>query len=581
MRIERLAPFRRLVIDARMDELEVMRSLPIRRWDKVADRWLVPMVEQNLAILRGRGVDVDSWVEQARIQIPAHLDSSFELKTDPRQHQHNALLAAKDQPYFGLFMDPGTGKSKILIDDAVASHNRSEIDGVLLLCPNSIKGNWVDELSKHHGTKWTALEWEPGRDKRLDAFIELGPAAGLRWFIVGLESMSSASGLRAVEKWLNSGRRAFLVDESSRIKTHDVQRTKNIIELSKASPRRRIATGTPATQGPHNLWSQFEALHPGILDLEYYPYRGFFCRMGGYKMKAIVGEKNKDVLLDLISPYVFQARKADCLNLPPKTHIRRVVEPTKEQARLYNDLLATGSLETSQGMLTFDTALVRDLRLHQLTGGFVATQRTIQTLAEMLRSATDPGALTEALSAAPQRSWYEAEPIPGPNPKIEELKAILDEFPADAKFVIWSRYRAEIEAIANALEPYGKAVQFHGGVAREDRDFARRSFQEDPEVRFFVGQIQTGGIGITLTAASVEVFFSNDWSAENRIQAEDRIHRIGQEGESCLYIDLLLRGPYMDRRVINAVQAGMDYHVALQAELAGRIEKNYLTEGSD
>lgn len=598
MKVERVTDHRRLVIDAPYEELSIMRSFPMRKWDRDIDRWIIPAVRANLAILHLHGIE--NPVQER--EIPTVPDSSFLFKTMPMDHQMGALLKMRDQCAFALFMDPGTGKTKIFIDDSVASHRRQEITGVLLICPNSITSNWIDELAKHSGGDYLAMEHDPSKLKKIQAFIATKTSA-LKWLIMGVESLSSATGVKVAEAFIAAHVTELAVDESSRIKTFTATRTKSIIRLASMCPKRRIGTGTPATQGPQNIWSQFEALDPAIFDLDYYPFRALFCVMGGYKAKKIVAAKNEDILLDLMADHVFQARKKDCLNLPEKVYQRRFVEPSEEQARLYNGLLATGSLDTPNGVMDFDTALVRDLRLHQLTGGFVATQNTVQTLAQMIHDASaqvitpaasfagsgkgeDVGdAILALLDEVPGKTWYSSEPIDGPNPKIEELKAIIEERDENAKVVIWCRYRAEVEAIARALEGYGKAVQFHGGIDKDGRTVARQSFQDDPTVRFFIGQINTGGIGITLTAASVMVYFSNDWSAENRIQSEDRIHRIGQGAECCEYIDILLNTRWMDLRVANAVQRGVDYHTAMMDELAQRLhaesgqgQKNYLTD---
>jgi SNF2 family DNA or RNA helicase len=255
----------------------------------------------------------------------------------------------------------------------------------------------------------------------------------------------------------------------------------------------------------------------------------------------------------MVAPYTYQVTKAECLDLPDKVYQRREYELSPEWLKLYGEIATEAQIP-----------LVRDLRLHQLLGGFVVVPEARQRLMDLVAS---PEALAAFLES--DEITYATQPAPGPNPHLEALLEALDEI--DGKVVIWCRYRAEIEIIAQALTG---AVQFHGGVSMEDRNAARRAFQTDTTVRYFIGQISTGGIGITLTAASVEIFYSGDWSAENRIQAEDRIHRIGQEGEHCLYIDLVARGNWIDKRILNTVQDGKDYHAEVMCDLG------HLTQGS-
>jgi SNF2 family DNA or RNA helicase len=570
----------RLEIRAGNEETVILAALPIRRWDRVTDRWWVP----NIPAIR-------SPLALAGAQLPPMptvnefngLDASFQLKTMPRPYQAVALHASRDKHAFGYLMDPGTGKSKVMIDDGVAAHTRCELDAVFLVCPNSIKSNWEDELSIHHALPYEAHAYDSGKKAKAEAFIK-ARSNNLKWLIMGIESLSSEGGRKVAEAFVKAHKRCGIYDdESSRIKNFDASRTDAMIKLSRLAARLRIATGTPMTKGPQNAWSQMEFLDPTIFDLDYYPFRSFFCQMAvipvgprlseeaiaaGAKQRTtqkIVGPKPESaaLLFDMMAPFVFLARKEDVLpELPEKQHQVRKVKPSPEQTKMYHDLLADAELEGSR----YSLALVRDLRLHQLTGGFYVTEEARIKLMAL----ADLGMAEEMLAQAAEKLLYQCHPIPGANPKIEELMAIIDEMP-DKKLVIFSRFRAEIEAVVAALNARGdrKAVEYHGGVDDAARTVARRTFQEDPSVTDFVAQVSTGGIGITLTAASYEVYLSNDWSAENRIQAEDRIHRIGQKDGAC-YIDIVLDGHFVDKRVLDSVRAGIDYHQFVMTELSER-----------
>lgn len=570
----------RLEIEARDDETKFLGSLPIRRWDRHTDRWWVPNITAIRKALEENGARLPPLPPRPEFK---GLDASFQFKTTPRPYQALALWQSQHSPAFGYLMDPGTGKSKVMIDDSVGAFTRQEMDANLLVCPNSIKSNWEDELAIHHALPYEFHVYDSAKKARAMAFIK-AKSRHMKWLIMGVESFSSKGGAEVAEAFLKAHRRPGLYDdESSRIKNFDASRTTTLIKLSKLAIRKRIASGTPMTKGPHNAWAQFEFLDPRIFDLDYYPFRAFFCQMVGLEVgphlseedflagkrrrvvQTIVGPKpeNEPLLFDIMAPYVFLARKEEVLpELPEKQYQVRKVKPSAEQEKMYHDLLADAELEGSR----YSTALVRDLRLHQLTGGFYVTEEAQKKLAALL----DLDLAEEMLAQAAEKILFECHSIPGPNPKIEELMNIIDEMP-HKKLVIWSRFKAEIQLIVEALEKRGdrKVVQYHGDVDDAGRAIARRTFQEDPSVTDFVGQIATGGIGITLTAASYEVFFSNDWSAENRIQAEDRIHRIGQLDGAC-YIDLVLDGPFVDSKVRRAVMAGIDYHKACMNELAER-----------
>jgi SNF2 family DNA or RNA helicase len=475
---------------------------------------------------------------------------------------------------YGILGEPGTGKTLVATVDAVRHFEAGNLTGVIVVCPNSITSNWEDEIKLHSDVANDIYTYRSDRRNAADLWSETTGFNGLRWFLIAVESMSSRNGLDAARKFAARHRCMLIVDESTRVKTHDATRTKNVMFLARKCPYRRIATGTMLTKNLAGAWPQFEIMDPRIINMDFYPFRGYFCTMGGHHNRQVVASKNEEVFFDMASPWVSIVKKADCLNLPEKVYQKRLVAPTPEMLARYNDIMSGAVADPS-----FSVALVRDLRLHQLTGGFTYRIETSEGMAHLLAEleAIAAGRDFDGEAFTKMESRYVSEPLPGGNPKLEELLAISDEFPG--KIIVWCRYRAEVEAIAEALRKERGAasvVEFHGGVSLDDRAVARRSFQNDPTVEFFVGQINTGGVGITLTAASVEVFYSNDWSAENRIQAEDRIHRIGQVGESCTYIDLVIGGPntpaggYMDSRVLRAVQAGKDYHNYVQEELLAR-----------
>lgn len=549
----------KLVVRATPADVPLLQMLPIRKFNPRTGEWTFPNATRIRKFFERMGEPLPP---MPSIAPYTDLDASFRFKLPPRKYQEHAMGAGRDMAAFAYLMDPGTGKTPVLINEANAAILRRDVaPAVLLVCPNSIKSNWEDELAKHSSAPYVAHSYEASKKKHADQFRQL-KTRDTKWFIIGVEQLSAPSGVEMAEAFLQAHPNATMsIDESSRIRVPETKRTKTIIRIGQQAMRRRIATGTVVTKAPHHFWPQFEFLDPDILDLDFTYFRGFFCQTHPEYATRVIGGMNEDILLDMVSPYSFIARKEDVLTeLPPKVHQVRRVPPTQEQRNAYDALLADAEMEDSR----YTTALVRNLRLHQITGGFIVKEHARQRLADLLAS----GLGEEFLEKAAEKVLYECEPIPGRNAKIDELLEIVQEI--DGKFVIWARYIAEIKLIAEALRPFGKVVEFHGEVSQNERTDARRSFQEDPSVRFFVGNQATGGIGITLTAARAMVFFSNCWGAEDRIQAEDRIHRISQEHDSCLYIDLTLVGSLVDSRVYHSVMAGVDYHKEMMNELAIR-----------
>tara|TARA_R110000803_G_scaffold106572_1_gene174662 strand:- start:819 stop:1361 length:543 start_codon:yes stop_codon:yes gene_type:complete len=126
------------------------------------------------------------------------------------------------------------------------------------------------------------------------------------------------------------------------------------------------------------------------------------------------------------------------------------------------------------------------------------------------------------------------------NNRLDELLNVLDE--VEGKVIIWANYIYDIEHIVSAIKKkYGleSVVQYYGAISSDERQKTIDRFQDpDSDARFFVGNPQTGGYGITLTAANNVIYYSNGYDLEKRLQSEDRAHRIGQK-KSVTYVDLI------------------------------------------
>lgn len=549
-------------------ELGALRGIPCRQYHKATGAWVAPPTSRNVRYLADlpTGVLTDAAREfMARVaQGTEHpkgaLPPGFTFKTAPRPYQLEALLRMRCRPNYALLMDPGTGKSKVLIDDTAAQHLESRVNAHLLICPNGIKGNWLDELATHSPVPYEAHAYDADAKGAAVKWFK-GSKAPLKWLVMGIESFSQGSSYKVAEEFLGLHRAIMSIDESSRIKTHNATRTEVCLRLGPLAVSRHIASGTAIVRCLGEAWAQFEFLDPNILMRGYYAFRNHFCLMGGYKQKQVIGSQNEDEFVELISTHSFRASKAQ-LDLPPKTYQVRRVAMSAEQARLYKELDKQGLAVTADRMTTYTNALVKDLRLQQVTSGFIFTEPAL------------PGVLSggeDQMVALLEQG--RTERIPGPNPKLQELLACLEEEPD--RVIIWCRFRPEIDLIREALaKAYGpeSVVVYHGDVDEAGRRTARERFKDDPACRFFVGQIRTGGIGLTLVSAPSTYYFSNSWSAEDRIQSEDRNHRIGQT-KSVNYVDILFGPNIIDSRVHNAVREGMDYHV----DIMGSIDRHQRT----
>tara|TARA_B100000900_G_scaffold415807_1_gene447292 strand:+ start:2509 stop:3915 length:1407 start_codon:yes stop_codon:yes gene_type:complete len=435
----------------------------------------------------------------------------YNYKTKPYEHQRKALIAGADKNEFAYFMEMGTGKTKVTIDNLAYLYYKKKINLVVVIAPNSVYHNWANEIDIHCPCE-TAIyihkvnkNFEVKKDK-------------LNFFLINVEAFSHASGVKTLESIVNlySSSMCVVIDEATSIKNRQAKRTKNICKVSQKALYKRILTGSPITKSPLDLFSQCEFLKPGILG-----FTNFYAFRARYSvMKQIQIGANKNLLIPIyyqhlgelenkIKTFSFRVRKDECLDLPPKIYERRDIKLSDQQIKLYNSLKENCRAIIEDEMASYNNKLTEILKLQQVCNGFLKT---------------DDGETKEFTNA-----------------KLTELTNILDE--VDGKVIIWANFVHNIETIIKTLQDkFGtiSVVSIYGDVAVEARNSAVVNFQKNDKVRFFVGNPSTGGYGLNLTEASTVIYFSNSFNLEIRQQSEDRAHRIGQENK-VTYIDLIAK----------------------------------------
>ena len=447
----------------------------------------------------------------------------FMFKTRPFEHQRKAFYMSREKESFGLLMEQGTGKTKVIIDNAAYLYSKNKISALVVIAPNGVHRNWLDKEIPEHMPDWCPVKcvyYYSGMHKthkaKFDAVVSSEDC--LRVFSFNVEAFVSNAAVALMNKILLSNSSMLVVDESSRIKRPGAKRTKTITKFAKQSDYRRIMTGTPVTKGPEDVYSQFKFLDPNILGYDsFYSFKARYCIMGGYENKQIVSYQNVPELTKNIEGHSFRVLKKDCLDLPPKIYQRHYVEMSPKQKRLYDEMRKEFIAELEGETIDAPEAITRLLRLQQIVCG-----------------------------------WFPAEdgvvPIDEKNIRLQALLEILSDI--DSKVIIWARFKADLKAIERALGDL--AVAYHGEVSNDQRVIAVERFQNDPKIRYFIGQPQSGGIGLTLTAANYAIYYSNSFDLEIRLQSEDRCHRIGTKN-TVTYIDIECRKT-IDKKIITALR---------------------------
>lgn len=527
------------------------------------------------------------------------------MKTSPLQHQTQAIEQFGDTESSALFAEMGCGKTWIALAMAEALHKRGLIDSIVVLAPKGALHVWREECDKHMDPAtfdvltWTSQPTAAERRAREgfgDFFCILSVLA------CNTESFPKSKGASYVEAFLRKHRSLFIIDESCDIKNPKASRTKAIIKLAHLAPYRRILDGLPNPNSPLDFFAPCYFLDWRHLGHQsFYSFRGRYAKLenrttlrcsckhtvfehNGGKLKAgnpvgggvcflcacesfrgrryqdIIGYKNLDELQAKLKKFAFRITKAECLDLPPKVFQTRHVEMGEFQAALYRQVRDAGREELEAlGMPTADQVLVRITRLHQIVcGAFLDAEILADTLV---------------------------------GSRLEALVAVLRQI--SGKTVIWATYRENIAQIMASLEEEfgkGSAISYFGDTPQAERAGLIQAFQQGtvPAVeslgdvprgtlegpgeiltdgpRFLVGHPRTGGLGVTLTAASHVVYFSNTYNLRLRSQSEDRTHRKGSEiHESVTYIDLVTPGT-VDERILEVLKAKKNLSEAVMGE---------------
>ena len=458
----------------------------------------------------------------------------YKFKTTPYAHQREAFMSSAQKKVYALLMDMGTGKTKVCLDTIGHLFEKQEIDFSIIVAPKGVIANWLGEIETHlpERIEREVVLWKPALTKKFrETLKELStPSPGkMKFLLMNVESFSSKKGVGVAEYFIKNFKVFMAVDESTTIKNRQAKRTKSISKLGLGARYRRILTGSPVTRSPLDLYSQMNFLDEDILGFNsFYAFQGRFAviqrrTMGAHSFNHIVGFRRLDELTEALDKHSFRVRKEDCLDLPDKVYMRREVELTKEQKKAYEQMkhfalarLQSGELSTTKNVLT------QLMRLQQICCG----------------NLTDDAGVIHPL----------------PSNRIDALLDICDEI--QGKALIWATWSMDIRSIAEALRDrfsVQAVATLHGETPDSERQKVVESFQDrQSELRFIVGHPKTGGYGLTLTAATTVIYYSNSYDLELRIQSEDRAHRIGQTNK-VTYIDLI-SPKTVDEKIVRALR---------------------------
>jgi SNF2 family DNA or RNA helicase len=428
-------------------------------------------------------------------------------------HQTHALAKVLRLRVGALFMEMGTGKSRTAIE--LVARRAGKIDRVIWFCPVSLKETIAAELDRHLDAPSVCV---------FDDKTRCGKIPTAFWYIVGIESMSASRRVILSVNSLITAKSMVILDESQYIKTPFALRTKWISRLAETARYRLVMTGTPITQGIQDLYAQMYYLSPKILG-----YRSFYSFAANHleyddgNPPRIVRAHNTEWLAAKIQPYVYQVTKAECLDLPKKLHSERWFSLSDAQERASWEAKQIVIERLHNDEFRAQDIFVLFLWLQQIASGFWRCR----TRKEFLE--------------------YEF-----PNPRLALLEDVISQIHEDNKIIIWAKFHFDIQSISAALaRRYGESAVsvFYGLQDEKRRNAAVAKFRS--EATYFVATPSCGGHGLTLNDAYIAIFYNNSFKYAERLQAEDRCHRIGQT-MPVTYIDLYGRKS-IDERIAEAL----------------------------
>lgn len=462
-------------------------------------------------------------------------------KTQPRPYQMAALTKCNRATYFGYFMEPGLGKTKVAIDDVEILHHEKKLETVVVICPKSAIPVWLNELKEHgYWNCYNVIYWDTK-----PKIARTDNSAGVQWLIMNPEALTvgllterikgklkiignreDAPGFKyAVDTLIMGGISMLILDESTYYAKSSSLRTKQIMALRKYAEYRRILTGTPFADNLLDVYPQMR-----FLDDETIGYRSFktfksdHAIMGGYKGKQIQGYRNREQITEMINTFGFRCLTRDVEDLKEPIYQKRWITLSNKAISVYNDLVE----ETILRIDDIDYGEMQNifLKLQQVTGGFAYDN-----------------------DGNPQHISSE---------KLNEIKHLLNEIGSN-QVLIWCHFSNEVDMLIEELSTTHRVGSYRGGMNLNQRQFEIDSFNEG-KTDILVIQDDAGHMALTINAATYAIFYSHHPRAIVREQAERRNWRIGQK-ETVVYIDLLCEN-MRDHQVYEMVKNKIDVNSA-------------------
>jgi SNF2 family DNA or RNA helicase len=466
----------------------------------------------------------------------------FKYKTTPLPYQDTTFEETKDYKAWALFLEQGLGKTKVALDTAAYLALKGEINGLLVVAPNGVYRNWLKkEIPKHFPfSRYAAFSYDTKRaatKKHKQELNHLNKTTDFSILVMSYHAFLTPTGKKAAKDFMLAKKLMYVLDEATRIKTAPGRKkgktSKIILQSAEYCPYKRILTGTPIANSPLDIWTQIQFLDPTFWAKyrlnSYYIFKHYFGDIIkkksnlGHEFDFVKGYRNLEELNTILKTISTRLTKEEVLpDLPPKLYSTRYFNMNPEQKRVYEELVQSSLAEVKKNkFVTCELAIVLLLRLQQVICGYVPAEGL---------DGSDPSMVL----------------LGDTNPRLELLKEICEDTPHQG--IIWARFTKDIDLIMDMLGD--DAVRYDGAMDQDQRGIGLDKFMNG-EVKWFVSNPAVGGEGLTLTNANTVIYYNNSFKLSERLQSEDRAHRIGTKS-AVLYYDILCENT-VDEEILEAL----------------------------
>ena len=505
-----------------MELVELMRSLPIRFYHKDTKEWEVPIdkIEYIKSQIPHKTVKIMGNLNENNYDSN-YIPKGFSFKTTPFSHQIDGFKYGLCHNKWLLGDEQGLGKTKQVIDIAVAKklqHNYKHC--LIICCVNSLKWNWFNEVNTHSnelpyilGMRCKKGKWSvKGNKEKLEDLKRLH--LNRSYFIItNVESLRVPEISNEINKLCKENQiNIIAVDEIHKCNNHTSQQSRGLLNIN--ADINIAMTGTPLMNKPTDLYLPLKWL--GYENHSYYAFENHYCIKGGFGGYEVIGYKNLDELQEKLNKIMLRRLKSDVLDLPDKVFIDEYVEMSNKQQKIYNEVF--DDIKSNIDMIKIAAnPLAQLIRLRQATGYTGILSSTIQESAKLDR--------------------------------LEQL--VEDSVNNNQKVVVFSNWTQMTDIIYKRLKNYNPSI-ITGDTNVNDRQLMVDKFQNNNKCKVIIGTIGAMGTGLTLTAGTVVIFVDEPWTKASFNQAVDRCHRIGTTSKITVYV--LLAKNTIDERIHEIVE---------------------------